>query len=202
MHNGQSVARVYGTVRQVQPPYDGTYPPNFDEPLPQVTGHLESSKKKVATKTADDGSFAVYDLPSGTYTITAALPADVELAQTILSDPPPPLQLDTGSCVERDVNVLPTGKIRGQLLGSDGKPLWNAPVELFSVDRYKEDTRGWWELVDDKKKYFEFETCGARRIPSRFQHEQPSRHRCSLSPHVLPRCAGPAAGRTHSRRPG
>ena len=61
------------------------------------------------------------------------------------------------SCVERDVGVLPTGKIRGRLLGSDGKPLWNAPVELFSVDRYKEDTRGWWEFVDDKKKYFEFD---------------------------------------------
>jgi len=157
MHNGQPVARVYGTMRQVQQPYNGTHQPNFDKPLTEVVLHFESSKRKVTTKTADDGSFSLYDLPSGTYKITADLPADLELAQIILSDPPPPLQLDTGSCVERDIDVLPTGKIRGRLLGSDGKPLWNAAVELFSVDRYKEDMQGWWEYVDDKKKYFEFD---------------------------------------------
>jgi hypothetical protein len=111
----------------------------------------------MTAKTADDGSFAVYDLPSDTYKITADVPANLELAQTILSDPPPPLQLDANSCVERDIDVLPTGKIRGQLFGSDGKPLWNDAVELFSVGQYKEDARGWWEFVDAKKKYFEFD---------------------------------------------
>ena len=157
MHNGQPVARVYGTLRQAQQPHVGTYQPNFDKPLPQVVLHFESSKRKIVAKTADDGSFAVYDLPSGTYKITADLPADLELAQTILNDPPPPLQLETDSCVKLDVDALPTGKIRGRLLAGDGKPLWNAPVELFSVDRYKEGTRGWWEFVDNKKKYFEFD---------------------------------------------
>jgi hypothetical protein len=157
MRSDQPVARVYGTARQLQQPYGGTYQPNFDKPLPQVVLHFESSKKMITTKTADDGSFALYNLPSGTYKITADLPADLEIAQTILSDPPPPLRLDADSCVEQDVDVLPAGRIRGRLLGSDGKPLWNAPVELFSVDRYKEDTPGWWEFVGDKKKYFEFD---------------------------------------------
>jgi len=157
MHNSQPVARVYGTLRQVQQPYGATYDQAFDKPLPRVMLHFESAKRKIAAKTADDGSFAVYELPSGIYKITADLPADLELAQTILSDPPAPLQLDTGSCVERDIDALPTGKIRGRLLASDGKPLWNAPVELFSVEQYKEGTRGWWEFVDDKKKYFEFD---------------------------------------------
>ena len=157
MHNGQRVARVYGTVRQVQQPYNAAYQPDYDKTLPQVALRFESSKKKTVTKTADDGSFAVYDLPPDTYKITADLPADVEIAQTILSDPPPPLQLTNDSCVERDIEVLPTGKIQGRLLGSDGKPLWNAPVELFSVERYEEDKPGWWEFVDDKKKYFEFD---------------------------------------------
>lgn len=59
--------------------------------------------------------------------------------------------------MELNVDALPTGRIRGRLLAGDGKPLWNAAVELFSVDRYKEGTRGWWEFVDDKKKYFEFD---------------------------------------------
>ena len=157
MHNHQPVARVYGTLRQVQQPYDGTYQANFDKPLPQVALHLESSKKKIVAKTADDGSFALYDLPSGTYKVSADLPTDLELAQTILSDPLPPLKVDTDSCVEMDLDALPTGKIRGRLLASDGKPLWNASVELFSVDRYKEGARGWWEYADDKKKYFDFE---------------------------------------------
>lgn len=157
MHNGQPVARVYGTVRQVQQPYDGTHQPNFDKQLAQVTLHFVSPTKEFTTTTANDGSFAVYDMPSGTYQVTGDVPPNLELAETILSDPPPPLQLDANSCVERDVDVLPTGKIRGQLLGSDGKPLWNAPVELFSADRYREDTGGWWEFVDDKKKYFEFD---------------------------------------------
>lgn len=79
MHNGQSVARVYGTVRQVQQPYAGTYQPNFDKSLPQVVLHFESSKRKIVAKAADNGSFAVYDLPPGTYKITADLPADRSL---------------------------------------------------------------------------------------------------------------------------
>ena len=157
MHNGQPVARVYGTLRQVQQPYGATYQPDFDKPLPQAVLHFESSNRKMTAKTADDGSFAVYDLPSGNYKITADLPADLELAQTILSDPPAPLELDTDSCVERDLDALPISKIRGRLLASNGKPLWNAPVELFSVERYKEGERGWWEFVDDKKKCFEFD---------------------------------------------
>ena len=157
MHDGRPVARVYGTVRQVQQPYDATLQPNFDKPLANITLHFVSPKKEIDTKTSGDGSFAVYELPSGTYKIAADLPANLEIAQTILSDPPPPLQLDADSCVQSDVDVLPTGKIRGQLLGSDGKPLWNAPVELFSVDRYKQDASGWDEFVDDKKKYFEFD---------------------------------------------
>jgi hypothetical protein len=157
MHNHQSVARVYGTLRQVQQPYGGTYQANFDKPLPQVALHFESSKRRIVAKTADDGTFAVYDLPSGTYKITADLPTDLELAQTILSDPLPALKLDTDSCLERDLDALPTGKIHGRLLASDGKPLWNAAVELFAVDRYKEGERGWWEFADDKRKYFEFE---------------------------------------------
>jgi hypothetical protein len=161
MHDGRPVARVYGTLRQTQQPYGGTYQPNFDKPLAQVALHFKSSKKEITAKTADDGSFAVYDMPSGTYRITADVPNGFEVAQTILSDPPPPLQLDTGSCVEHNVDVLPTGKIRGQLLGSDGKPLWNAAVELFSVDRYKQDSPGWFEFADDKKKYFEFDHVAA-----------------------------------------
>lgn len=157
MRDGRRVARIYGTVRQTQQPYEGTYQPNFDKPLGKTALHFVSPEKEITTRTANDGSFAVYNMPSGTYMITADVPAGVEVAQTILSDPPPPLQLDTDSCVEQDVDVLPTGKIRGQLLGSDGKPLWNAAVELFSVDRYKQNEPGWWEFVDDKKKYFEFD---------------------------------------------
>ncbi len=157
MRNGQRVARIYGTVRQVQQPYEGTYQPDFNKPLTQVVLHFVSSKKEITTRTADDGSFAVYSLPSGNYKITADLPPNLEVAQTILSGPPPPLQLDAGSCVEQDIDVLPTGKIRGRLLGSDGKPLWNAAVELFSADGYKQDVPGWWEFAGDEKKCFEFD---------------------------------------------
>jgi len=151
------VARVYGTVWQTQQPYENAYQPNFDKPLGQVALHFVSPEKEITTTTTDDGSFAVYEMPSGTYTVTADVPAGLEVAQTILSAPPPPLQLDADSCVKHDVEVLPTGRIRGQLLGSDGKPLWNAAVELYSADRYKQGERGWWEFADEKNKYFEFD---------------------------------------------
>jgi hypothetical protein len=157
MRTGRPVARVYGTLRKLQQPYEGTFQSDFDRPLGQVVLHFESSKKKVAAKTADDGSFAIYNLAPGTYRISAELPPNLELAQTILSDPPPPLQLDGSSCVQHDLEALPTGKIRGQLIGNDLKPVWNTSVELFSVDRYTVGKRGWWEFVDDKNKYFEFE---------------------------------------------
>lgn len=157
MRAGRPVARVYGTLRQTQQPYVAANQTGFDKPLGDVVLRFESPKKKLVTKTAEDGTFAVYDLPPGTYKINADLPADLELAQVILSDPSPPLQIDNNSCVERNIDALPKGKIRGQLLGSDGQPLWNAAVELFSADGYGDDKPGWWEFVDPEKKYFEFD---------------------------------------------
>jgi hypothetical protein len=156
MHNGTPVARVYGTLWQVQQPYSATFQPDFNKPLPQVKLRLESPKHKAVTTTASDGTFAVYDLPSGTYKINADLPADLELAQTILSDPVPPLKLDDGSCVNLDIEVLPKGRIRGRLIGDDNKTLWNSSVELFSADKFDETTAGWWESAGEDKKYFEF----------------------------------------------
>jgi hypothetical protein len=156
MRDRQPVARVYGSLRQVQQPYSGVQQTGFDKTLGNVKLTFESPKRKVVTNTADDGSFAVYKLPPDTYSISADLPADLELAQTILRGPIPKLQLETVSCVQRNLEALPKGKIRGQLLDRNGRPMWNAPVELFSVDGYRDDERGWWEFVDEKKKYFEF----------------------------------------------
>lgn len=155
MRDGKPVARAYGTLRQTQQPYDGTTQDGFDKPLGNTVLHFSSSKKSVTVKTASDGTFAIHDLTPGKYKITAELSSGLVLAQTILDDPLPPLEIDASSCVHTDIEALPTARIRGQLIG-DGRPRWGAAVELFSVDRYTPRQRGWWEFVDEKKKYFEF----------------------------------------------
>jgi hypothetical protein len=88
--------------------------------------------------------------------MTAALPDGLEIGQMILSDPVPPLKLPAKACYEYDVEAMPTGRIRGQVLDPEGTPLRSASVELFRADQYKEDVRGWWEFQGDDQSHFEF----------------------------------------------
>ena len=106
---------------------------------------LRSDKNTLEAKTDANGYYAFFGVPAGKYRVEANLPQHFEIAQTILSEPVPPIDLPQNACYEYNVEVLPTGRIRGKVIGPDGNALPYASVELYRPSRYWGDGRslGW-----------------------------------------------------------
>ncbi|HEY4837213.1 MAG TPA: hypothetical protein VIH72_01310 [Candidatus Acidoferrales bacterium] len=154
--DGKKFASLYGVLRKTQQPYVTTQD-DFDRPLPGVIVELRGDSHTLSVRTDDAGVFRFYEVPADTYHFAAALPDNLVIAQTILSDPPPPITIPDHACYQADIEVLPTSRIRGKVIGPDGQPLRYADVELFKHDGYTESGMGWWEFQGDQKAYFEFD---------------------------------------------
>jgi hypothetical protein len=158
MRNGQRVASVFGVLRRSDPPLLApTDDP--DDPLPHIKLKLRSKDDRFATSTGPDGVYTFYDVHAGEYIYTADLPARFEFTQKTLKGGLPPFRIPNGACFEYNVNALPTGKIRGSVLGPDKKPLRIASVELYRADRYNDSQPGLWSFQDSKG-IFEFDHIG------------------------------------------
>jgi hypothetical protein len=158
MRNGQRVASVFGVLRRSDPPLLApTDDP--DDPLPHIKLKLRSKDDRFATSTGPDGVYTFYDVHAGEYIYTADLPARFEFTQKTLHGGLPPFRIPNGACFEYNVNALPTGKIRGSVVGPDKKPLANASVELYRADRYDDSQLGLWGF-QGAKGIFEFEHIG------------------------------------------
>ncbi|MGA8222487.1 MAG: hypothetical protein WB780_12600 [Candidatus Acidiferrales bacterium] len=158
MRNGLRVASVFGVLRRSDPPLlEPTDDP--DDPLPRIKLKLRSKDDRFATSTSDDGAYTFYDVHAGEYIFTADLPARFEFTQKTLHGGLPPFRIPNGACYEYNVNALPTGKIRGSILGPDKKPLPNASVELYRADRYEDARPGLWAFQGSKG-IFEFDHIG------------------------------------------
>jgi hypothetical protein len=81
---------------------------------------------------------------AGVYSFTARLPVRMELTRKSLTGGLPPFRIPNGACYEYDVDALPTGHIRGSVLGPDGKPLALASVELYRAGTYDDSRPGLW----------------------------------------------------------
>ncbi len=153
--DGKQYASVYGLLRRTQQPYTSTSYEGYDRPLPDVSVQLIGTGKKLSTKTDSEGVYRFYDVPPGTYRFSADLPTDLEMTQSILSEPIPPVELPAGACYQKDLGALPTGRIRGRVLGPDGAPIMNVDVSLFRADRFNNEEVGWW-AYQEWGSYFEF----------------------------------------------
>jgi hypothetical protein len=160
MRDHQPVASLYGVMRSMQQPYGSvTDDDDYGKPIADTRMILRSDKNTLEAKTDATGNYAFFGVPAGKYHVEAELPRHFEIAQTILSDPMPPIDLPENACFEHDVEVLPTGRIRGKVIGPDGKALPYASVELYRPSRYPGDRRslGWSESQDLDKPEFVFE---------------------------------------------
>ena len=158
MRNGDRVASVFGLLHRADPPFlEPTDDP--DDPLPHIKLKLRSKDDRFATSTGPDGVYSFYDVHAGEYQFTADLPARFEFTQKTLKGGLPPFKIPDGACFEYNVEALPTGKIRGSVIGPNGKPLGLASVELFRADRYDESRPGLWGFQDQKGS-FEFDHIG------------------------------------------
>jgi hypothetical protein len=68
---------------------------------------------------------------AGTVLNAGDLPKHLEFAEEIPGGPLPPLELPAHASSEANLTALPTGRIRGHVLGPDGKPLGFAGAYLF-----------------------------------------------------------------------
>ena len=158
MRNHDRVASVFGLLHRADPPLLApTDDP--DDPLPKIKLKLRSKDDRFATSTGPDGVYSFYDVHAGEYQYTADLPARFEFTQKTLKGGLPPFRIPSGACFEYNVSALPTGKIRGGVLGPDGKPLQLASVELYRADRYDDSKPGLWAFQGDNGK-FEFDHIG------------------------------------------
>lgn len=161
MRNGQHVASVFGMIRRVDPPFlDAPGAP--DPPLAHVSIHLRSRWDRFETGTNSEGVYSLYDVHAGTYTFSAHVPGRIELTSHNSANGLHPFQLVAGACYEYDVDALPTGEIRGSVVGPDGKPLPLASVELYRAGSYSPDRPGLWSFQGSKGE-FDFAHVGRGR---------------------------------------
>jgi hypothetical protein len=158
MRNHQQIASVFGVLRRSDPPLL-TPADDPDDPLPHIKLKLRSKFDRFATSTGPDGVYSFYDVHSGEYHFSASLPARMELSERTLPGALPPFKIPNGACYEYNVDALPLGKIRGAVLGPEGKPLKVASVELYRAEKYKDSEPGLWGFQGTKGE-FEFDHVG------------------------------------------
>jgi hypothetical protein len=159
MRDGRSVASVFGVLRRADPPFLAAAD-DPAEPLPNVPLKLQSRFDRFQTNTDDDGVFTFYDVHAGEYTFTAGLPPRTELTQKPGAPELVPFSIPNGACYEYDVIALPTGHIRGSVLGPDGKPLPLASLELYRAGSYSDSRPGLWGF-QGATGIFDFDHLGA-----------------------------------------
>jgi len=158
MRNHDRVASVFGVLRRSDPPL---LAPTDDpeDPIPHVKLKLRSKDDRFSASTGPDGVYSFYDVHAGEYVYTADLPARFEFSQKTLKGGLPPFRIPSGACYEYNVNALPTGKIRGSVLGPNGKSLKLASVELYRAERFDPAQPGLWGFQGSDGK-FEFDHIG------------------------------------------
>jgi hypothetical protein len=161
MRDGHHVASVFGMVRRVDPPFLDS-PDAPDPPLSHVSIHLRSRWDRFETGTNGDGVYSLYDVHPGRYMFSAHVSRRLELTAHNSANGLQPFQLAAGACYEYDVDALPTGEIRGSVLGLDGKPLPLASVELYRAGSYSAERPGLWSFQGSRG-VFEFNHIGRGR---------------------------------------
>ena len=160
MRDAKRVASLYGVVYEIQRPSDGGASGTDYRFLANVRVLVRSKGRQFDAITDATGAYAFYGLPAGTYSFSAVLPPHRVLGDYSMDEPPKPLVLPVGACYENDLDVLPTGTIRGQVLGPDGKRLACATVELLSANESDRRSQGLFEIQCNQD-YFEFKNISA-----------------------------------------
>jgi hypothetical protein len=158
MGRGQRIASVFGVLHRTDPPFLAPEDDPYD-PLVNIPLKLRSTDDRFQTSTGPDGVYTFYDVHAGQYVFSANLSAKMELSQKTLTGGLPPFKIPSDACFEYDVDALPTGHIRGSVLGPDGKPLEVASVELYRAGAYQDARPGLWSFQNPKGQ-FDFDHVG------------------------------------------
>jgi hypothetical protein len=159
MRDGERVASVFGVLRRANPPFLSP-PDDPDDPLPNISLKLRSRYDRFETNTNAEGVYTFYDVHEGEYVFTANLPARTELMQKPGARSLSPFKIPNGACYEYDVDALPTGHIRGSVVGPSGGPVPLASLELYRQGSYSDSRPGLWGF-QGASGVFDFDHIGA-----------------------------------------
>jgi hypothetical protein len=150
MRDHKPVASVFGSLEKALAPYAGPYQ---TIPLPNVKIRLtrNGDAQRFEAVTASDGIYQIYDLPAGTYQVTADLPTGLELIGEV--KPVPALKFPANACYELPLQAMPATRIHGHLLDERGNVVIGA-VELLQGTVYSPGSSGPWDISG--KDGFEF----------------------------------------------
>jgi hypothetical protein len=151
--SGKPVASVYGMVLRTMDPLAGIWDESYERPLPSITVTLRSRKRLFQAETDDKGAYAFHRLPPEEYQVSAELPPGLALARRFLGDPMPPFKLPRHSSFHYELTALPTGQIRGRVIGPDGEPLLLTFVELYRATLFGLDRDGAFASQNDGRPY-------------------------------------------------
>jgi hypothetical protein len=140
--NGKRVAAVYGTLERRPGEESDDGEEGYGHPLPNILVRLKSGEKSYETRTDERGAYAFVRIAPGKYQVSVDLPAELELGDLVGNQPIKPFELPRRCCFEDDLYALPSGRITGQVIGPDGKPLRVAFVYLYRASRYREGKSG------------------------------------------------------------
>jgi hypothetical protein len=161
---GEKIPSIYGILRRVEEPYASVRSPVYDRGLASIRIQLREGDRSLESITDAEGRYMLYDVPRGAYRIEADLPAGLELAQTILSDPPPPLEIAGGACLEHEITALPKARITGHVISDSGMPADLASVALYREELYgKQRSSPAWSELQQGSKPFVFDHIAAGR---------------------------------------
>lgn len=150
---GEKIPSIYGTLRRVEEPYVSVRSPDYERGLGSIRIRLREGDRSLQSITDAEGQYMFYDVPRGTYRIEADLPPGLELAQTILRDAPPPLEIAGGACLEHALTALPKARITGHVISDSGIPVDLASVSLYREEQYGKQRIPWRELQQASKPY-------------------------------------------------
>jgi len=95
--------------------------------LANMLVRVKANGRIYETEADNEGFYAFYSLPSGTYEFAPDLPPATMLSWFIGSDRPlPPFELHAGACHLRNIEVFASGSIQGRIVDASGKPLRSA----------------------------------------------------------------------------
>ncbi len=160
MRDARKVASLYGLVYEIHRPSSSAGPEGDYQFLSNVKVRVRAKGKQFVAVTNAKGAYAFYDLPAGSYQYSAALPPHRVLGDFAGDQHPKPLVMPAGACYEDDLDVLPTGEVRGQVLDPDGKRLPCATIELFNAGDSAGSGQGLFEIQCEQD-HFEFENISA-----------------------------------------
>ena len=152
---GEKIPSIYGILRRVDEPYRSVRNPEYERGLASIRIRLREGDRSLESITDAEGRYMLYDVPRGTYRIEADLPTGLELAQTILGDPTPPLEIAGGACLEHEITALPKARITGHVISDSGMPADLASVALYRQELYGQQrgSPAWRELQQGSKPF-------------------------------------------------